>query len=98
MGFEERRVRRLLARNTLLFFAAFAVLFSLFGVLIFQMVSSSIYQPADNQLAELRILTSSAMADWESGSDGNLSAEAEGVGAGLEESMADDADEGGIAI
>ena len=107
MGFEERRVRRLLARNTLLFFAAFAVLFSLFGVLICQMVSSSIYQPADNQLAELRILTSSAMADWESGdggdgyevlSDGNLSAEAEGVGAGLEESMADDADEGGIAI
>ena len=47
MGFEERRVRRLLARNTLLFFAAFAVLFSLFGVLIFQMVSSSIYQPAE---------------------------------------------------
>ena len=107
MGFEERRVRRLLARNTLLFFAAFAVLFSLFGVLIFQMVSSSIYQPADNQLAELRILTSSAMADWESGdggdgyevlSDGNLSAEAKGAGAGLEEAMADSASDGGITI
>ena len=58
MSFEERRVRRLLARNTLLFFVTFAVLFSLFGVLIFQMVSSSIYRSADDQLAELRILTS----------------------------------------
>lgn len=107
MGFEERRVRRLLARNTLLFFVVFAVLFSLFGVLIFQMVSSSIYRSADDQLAELRILTSSATADWALGndgdgygvlSDGNLSAETEGAGAGLEEAMADDASEDGIAI
>ena len=57
------------------------VLFSLFGVLIFQMVSSSIYRSADDQLAELRILTSSATLDWASEdggggyevlSDGNL--------------------------
>ena len=107
MSFEERRVRRLLARNTLLFFVTFAVLFSLFGVLIFQMVSSSIYRSADDQLAELRILTSSATLDWASEdggggyevlSDGNLSAEAKGAGAGLEEAMADSASDGGITI
>ena len=85
----------------------FAVLFSLFGVLIFQMVSSSIYRSADDQLAELRILTSSATLDWASEdggggyevlSDGNLSAEAKGAGAGLEEAMADSASDGGITI
>ena len=63
MKFEERRVRRILARNTLLFFAAFAVLFSLFGVLVFQLVSANVYRTADAQLGEVRDVATAVAVD-----------------------------------
>lgn len=64
MRFEERRVKGILARNTLLFFAAFTVLFALFGVLVFQLVSSNLYRSADEQLTEVHALAASATVDW----------------------------------
>lgn len=71
MRFEERRVRRILARNTLLFFAAFALLFSLFGVLVFQLVSANVYRTADAQLDEVRDVAMAVAADPAGGSVGS---------------------------
>lgn len=64
MRFEERRIRRILMRNTGLFFVVLAVLFSLFGALIFQLVSANIYQSADEQLDDARGLVYGAMVDF----------------------------------
>ncbi len=53
MSFEKKRIRQLLARNTLLLFAAFALLFSVFGVLVYQLVSTNVYRLADEQLSQV---------------------------------------------
>lgn len=57
MNYERKRVKRLLARNTLLFFVAFAALFSLFGVLVYQLVGANVYRLADEGLSRVGALS-----------------------------------------
>lgn len=48
--YEKQRIRRILLRNTLLFFVVFSLIFSALGVFVYQVVSSNIYRAADQQL------------------------------------------------
>lgn len=51
--YEERKIRRTLIRNTLLFFIVFAVTFAGLGVFVYQVVTSNIYRSADHQLTSM---------------------------------------------
>lgn len=61
--YEEKRIRRALIRNTFLFFIVFALIFTVLGVFVFQMVNSNIYKAADAQLLGQGIAGSVFMAD-----------------------------------
>lgn len=48
--YEEKRIRHALIRNTLLFFIVFALIFTVLGIFVFQMVDANIFKAADAQL------------------------------------------------
>lgn len=62
MTYEQQRVRRILLRNTLLFFAVFTLLFSLFGIMVFQLVSDNVYRSADQQLGAVHDVAAATTA------------------------------------
>lgn len=61
--FEEKRIKRVLIRNTALFFMVFAVLFTLLGIFVYQVVSSNIFHSADQQLNSVIIGASISIND-----------------------------------